>query len=318
MNMMQMVGIMVGVYFVTLLLISLYHNIINVKIANTVFIAIDLFFFLAWNYAAYQKGWLKDGFMTLENISPFIMTLIPLTLFMNEKVKSFCNSAIAFLWMGMFIALMVSPQHAYIFNYNIEATFIYASEAACHLIASLYGFYLILTKQVRCDFEHWVKSIVCMLSVIGFGVALNYIFHLDNFGMDPYGSYSIYMLDIFGSFPATLVAYCLGVTVVLTVGMQSGMGLIKLVDSVHRDKKQENQPSADCLSKASAEKAEEKDGPTSEKSCAADAACGFSENSLCAAYLYDGQPEYEKDGYKESSAGAPAGDTEKENSHYEG
>ena len=231
MNMMQMVGIMVACYFVTLTLLCVYRKIINVKVGNAVFIIVDLVFFLGWNYAAYQRGWLSDGFMTLENISPFIMTLIPLTVFMSEKVRSYCNSAIAFLWIGMFIALIFSPQHAYIFSYHIDASLIYSTEAACHLLASLYGFYLIMTEQVKCDFKHWLKSIVCMFSVIGFGVILNYIFHLRNFGMDPYGQASIYMIDILGSFEATLLAYLLGVAVVLTLGLQVGYLFNKLVSS---------------------------------------------------------------------------------------
>ena len=94
------------------------------------------------------------GYMTLENISPFIMTLIPLTVFMNERVRSYCNSAIAFLWIGMFIALGISPEFSYIFNFNTEASFIHATEASCHLIASLYGIYLIISGQVKCDFKH--------------------------------------------------------------------------------------------------------------------------------------------------------------------
>ncbi len=235
MNMMQMVGLMVICYFVTLTLLAIYRNIINVKVANTVFILVDLVFFFCWNYAAYQRGWLSDGFMTLENISPFIMTLIPLTVFMSERVRSYCNSAIAFLWVGMFLALMISPQHAYIFSYHVDASFLYTSEAACHLIASLYGAYLIITKQVKCDAKHWRRSIICMFSVIGFGVFLNYVFHIRNFGMDPYGDYTIYMIDIFGSFEATLAAYLLGVLVVLTFGMQLGLVFFKLVEASHEN-----------------------------------------------------------------------------------
>lgn len=235
MNMMQMVGIMVAVYFITLTLLAFYRNIINVKVGNAVFIIVDLVFFFCWNYAAYLRGWLADGFMTLENISPFIMTLIPLTVFLSDRIRSYCNSAIAFLWVGMFLALMISPQHAYIFSYNIDASFVYVSEAACHLIASLYGAFLIITKQVKCDARHWRRSVICMYSVIGFGVILNYFFHTRNFGMDPYGKYTIYMLDIFGSFEATLVAYLLGVLVVLTVGMQIGLLFFKLVESTHAD-----------------------------------------------------------------------------------
>lgn len=231
MNMMQMVAIMVACYFITLTLLCIYRNIINIKVANAVFIAVDLVFFFCWNLAGYQVGWLRDGFMTLENISPFIMTLIPLTLFMSEKVKRYCNSAIAFLWIGMFIALMISPEHAYIFNYSIDASFLYTSEAACHLIASLYGIWLIISGQVNCGWKDWLKSIICMFSVIGYGVFLNYVFHTDNFGMKPYGRYTIYMINIFGSFYATLIAYLLGVLVVLTLGMQIGYLFNRLVGS---------------------------------------------------------------------------------------
>ena len=232
-NMIEMVGIMTLCYFVTLIIICLYHNHINTKIGNIIFIVVDIVFFFGWNYAAYQKGWLADGFMTLENISPFVSTLIPLTLFMNEKVKSYCNSAIAFLWLGLFIALSVSPEFSYIFNFDHDATFIYATEASCHLIASLYGVYLIVTGQVVCDFKHWLKSVICMFSVIGFGIILNYAFHRQNFGMDPYGNYKIYMLDIFGSFGATLAAYLFGVLIVLTVGMQLGHVLNKMVEKIN-------------------------------------------------------------------------------------
>lgn len=230
MNMMEMVAFMVICYFITLTLLCFYRNIINVKVGNAVFIIVDLVFFFAWNYAAFQHGWLRDGFMTLENISPFIMTLIPLTVFMSEKVKKYCNSAIAFLWLGMFLALMISPQHAYIFSYNIDASFIYSTEAACHLLASLYGAYLIITGQVECNWKNWVKSLVCLYSVIAFGVMLNYVFHTNKFGMDPHGDYTIYMLDIFGSFEATLIAYLLGVLVVVTLGLQFGVLLNKLVN----------------------------------------------------------------------------------------
>lgn len=242
MNMMQMVGIMVFFYFTSILALSFFHKYINVKLGNTIFIIADLIFFLAWNYAAYQRGWLESGFMTLGNISPFIMTLIPFTALLSEKIREYCNAAIAFLWMGMFLALMISPEHAYIFNYNIDANLMYTAEAACHLLASVYGFYLMISGQVKCDFRNWVRAIVCMFSVITFGVILNYIFHMSNFGMDPYGGYSIYMIDIFSSFEITLIAYYIGVFLVLTIGMQTGRGIQKLVEKANSESKSEASP----------------------------------------------------------------------------
>lgn len=234
MNMITMLGLLTIVYFCSLLLICLYKEHINVKIGNLIFVIIDVLFFFSWNYASYQKGWLDDGFMTLGNISPFIFTLIPFTYMMKDKVKEFAFSAISFLWFGMFIAMYVSPEYAYLFGFNHEANLLYTSEAVCHMLASLFGIYLIITGQVRVEIKNLFKSVVFMYCVIGFGVFLNYVFHKSHFGMDPYGDYSIYMIDIFGSFEATFLAYLLGVFVVLTLGWQIG-GLVEKL--THRQSK---------------------------------------------------------------------------------
>lgn len=241
MDMMLMLGILAAVFFISLTLICFYREIINVKITNIVFIVLDVFFYLLWNIAMYHYGFLHDGFETLGNISPMIFTVIPLTLFMSDKIKEYAYSAIAFLWVGMFFALFISPEYAYIFNYHTNASLLYTGEALCHMLASLFGIYLILTEQVKLNFKSWLKSIVFMFSIIGFGVIINYIFHKNNFGMDPYGNYSIYFLDIFGSFGATLVAYLLGVLTVLTLGLQMGALIYKLVIIEHRKKAKKSQ-----------------------------------------------------------------------------
>ncbi len=244
MNMMQMVGIMVALYVIALTALCIFRKSINVKVLNVMFIIVDLVFFIVWSYASYLRGW-TDGFMMLDNISPFIMTMIPLSVFVKDGVREAFKSATAFLWVGMFVALIVSPQQAYIFSENTEASLAYSSEAACHLIASLYGIYLIITEQVQINLKSWRRALVFLYSAIGFGVVMNYIFHLDNFGMDPYGNYSIYMIDIFGSFWATFAAYLLGVLVVITLGMQGGYLLMKLIAMGNADTEVKAQDSAD-------------------------------------------------------------------------
>lgn len=228
MNMMQMLGIVLFFYFVSLTLICFYRDKINVKVWNAVFVAVDIIAFFCWNIASYQHGWLDDRFMTLDNISPLMFTVIPLTYFMKDSIKEAAFSAIACLSFGMFAAMLISPEHAYLFSFNIEANFLYTSEAICHMICSLFGLYLMQTGQVKADFRTWWKSIAFMYSIITFGVALNIIFHKDFFGMDPYGNYRIYMIDIFGSFGATLLGYYLGVLLVLTLGLHTGQLLEKL------------------------------------------------------------------------------------------
>ncbi len=236
MDMMLVLGILASVFFVSLTLICFYREHINTKIFNAVFVVVDAVFYFIWNIGMYRHGWLEGGFQTLGNISPMIFTVTMLIPFMSDKVKDYAFSAIAFLWVGMFIALFVSPEHSYLFNYRTEASVLYTGEALCHMLASLFGIYLILTDQVQTNLRALGKAAVFMYSVIGFGVFLNFFFHKANFQMDPYGGASIYFFDLFGSFEATFVAYLLGVMVVLIMGWQFGMLLEKLCVKVQKER----------------------------------------------------------------------------------
>ena len=73
MHIMQMLLVLTPVFFVALFLMCFYREKLKqYPIINYLMIGACAAFFFCWNYAAYEKGWLKDGFMTLDNISPFI------------------------------------------------------------------------------------------------------------------------------------------------------------------------------------------------------------------------------------------------------
>ena len=225
MHMMQMLGALSLVLFVALFLMCFFREKLNHPIINPLFLMGCAVFFFCWNYAAYERGWLEDGFMTLENISPFICTVILVTPLLNERISDFAYCAIAFLSFGMLLALYISPGASYFMNHNHTANFMHISEAACHLLMALYGFYLILTEKVKLTWENFGKAIIFVYMSIGFGVFLNWCFHLSNFGMDMYGDYSIYFLDIFGTFEMTFAAYLVGVLGTLTLGFLFGIFL---------------------------------------------------------------------------------------------
>ena len=75
--------------------------------------------------------------------------------------------------------------------------------------------------------------------------------------MSPHGNYSIYMIDIFGSFTATFTAYLFGVLLVLIIGMQSGFIFNKMVSKIHLETKKnhvkETEENADEEAPAAAE-----------------------------------------------------------------
>lgn len=229
MHIMNMLILLAVVFFIALFLMCFYRYRLKHPLINPLFVGICAIFLFFWTYATYEhRGSISTGFLTLENISPYICTLIACTPLMSRWLKDFSYCAIAFLGFGMFLAMFISPEVEYLFNYRQEAKFIHATEALCHLAMALYGFYLILSDRVKLTLRNYFKSVALMYVTIGFGVLLNLIFHHSNFGMNMYGKYSIYFLDIFNSFEATLVAYVVGVLGTITLGFLTGSLLDRL------------------------------------------------------------------------------------------
>ena len=233
MNMIVMVGIFLLIFFTSVVVMCHYRDKMDPKVWNPAFVIADIIVYFCWTYAGYERGWIDEGWMTLENISPMLCTVVLLTPIMNDKVKQAAYDTIALFTVGLFIALMVSPEHAYLAQYKIEANFLYTSEAACHLVVATFGAYLVLSGQVKPGLKSWKRTLIFTYSIIGTGVILNYIFHKTFFGMNPYGSSSIYMIDLFASHEATLLAYLFGVLIVITVGMQVMYGLNRAVHKAY-------------------------------------------------------------------------------------
>ena len=228
MHIIHMLGIYSVVFCVSLFLMCFFRKHLQSPIINTLFIVADGAFLFSWTYAMFLHNGLRSGFMTLDNISPFICTIILLTPFMKEKIRDFTYAAIALLSFGMFVALFVSPEVEYVVNFHQSAKLIHVTEAACHCVMGLYGFYLVLSGKVQPNAKTYRRSLIFTYSVIGYGLFLNYFFHRSFFGMNMYGDHSIYFMDLFGSFEVTLLAYLFGVFFTLTAGYLVCMGIDRL------------------------------------------------------------------------------------------
>lgn len=242
MHIMYMLQILLLVFTVAMFLMCFFREKLNNPVIDPLFLIACAVFFFCWTYATYERNGLKDGFMTLDNISPYICTVIPLTPLLNKKVKDYAYCAIGFLSLGMFVAMFVSPGADYFSHFQQNAGFHHVSEGACHLVMALYGYYLILSGKVKTDFKSLAKGAAFIYASVFFGVFLNLCFHRGNFGMDMYGNYSIYFIDIFGSFEATFVAYLLGIAATILLGFLSAI----LVNWISTAKKKETStPTAD-------------------------------------------------------------------------
>lgn len=218
MSMMGMTAILIFIYFTCIwFVVFLLSKVKETKYVNASFVILNCTFFLALNMYYFN---VRDEFkfMTFDNISPFTFTFMPFIFVFRKKIRDAFMAAISFLSIGMLIAMLITPQYAYLFHFNNEAGMDYLFDALCHLNCSLFGIYLIASGQVKITFNNLFKSTLFMYFVITFGVLSNYIFHTNFFGMCPYGGYSIYFIDIFEEYWATLIAYYVGVFLVLSIG----------------------------------------------------------------------------------------------------
>ena len=84
------------VFFAALFLMCFYRERLKHPLVNPLFVAVCAIFLFFWTYATYEyRGSISTGFLTLENISPYICTVIAFTPFMSHWLKDFANCAIA-------------------------------------------------------------------------------------------------------------------------------------------------------------------------------------------------------------------------------
>ena len=219
MSMMGMTSALIFIYFTFIwLIVMLLSKVKNKTVVNVSFVIFNTVTFAFLNYIYYGKS-NNFRFLVFDNISPFTFTFMPFIFVFRKNIKECFMAAIAYLSVGMFVAMLITPQQAYLFSFNNEAGLDYLFDALSHLNCSLFGIYLIASGQVKISIKNLVKATIFLYTAITIGVIMNYLFRTRFFGMCPYGGFSIYFIDIFEEFWATLLAYYVGVFLVLSAGL---------------------------------------------------------------------------------------------------
>ena len=241
MPMLTMLIVCVCVYFTLMVTILLFNKYMNPKITNLVFIVVNVLLFVGYNINDfYRHGEFIS--LTFDQISPFTFTTLPLSYLFSKKIKDAQFSCVAFLSLGMFVAMLISPQHAFLVSYRSDATLLFVLDTLLHLNCSLFGIYLIVSGQVLLNAKSLIKSFIYIYSVIAFVLFMNVVFKQNYFGMGPYRQYGIYMFRFFDTYWMTLLVYLLGVGVVLSLGFE--FNYILQILNHHEETKQEEKCNA--------------------------------------------------------------------------
>lgn len=160
--------------------------------------------------------WNFQNTLPVANVSPFMFSIMPLLLILPKKVKKYIYLLICLLSVGMFFSTVLGCVYNAVINYKFHWHFML--DYVSHFALSLFGVYLIKTKQVEVKPKECLKSSAIIFGVAGFLMVLNLIFDTSFFGLSLNGKHNIYNNVLVENSYLSALIYFVGLTVVLLLG----------------------------------------------------------------------------------------------------
>ena len=190
------------------------------EIINLIFSLAVFFSYLFVSLTTYSKGGINDwnfqNTLPVANVSPFMFTLTPLSLLLPKKIRRSVLLLISLLSVGMLLSGVFGCIYNALRGYKFY--FHFFMDYVAHVLLSLYGVYLVGSRQV--DLKP--KSALISGSLI-FGSALlmlilNLIFDTSFFGLSLSGKHNIYNVVLTDSSYISALLYFIGLFGVLALG----------------------------------------------------------------------------------------------------
>lgn len=200
--------------------IFLMKYIRRVKLFNFIFGCMVYIPYVALCYVVYSDvgfyDWNFQNTLPVANVSPFMFSIIPILLFLPKKVKSYVYLLISLLSVGMIFSSVLGCVYNASINYAFHFHFLL--DYLSHFSLSLFGIYLIRTKQVDFNLKNCVISSSIILGSATVMLILNLIFDTAFFGLSLRGKHNIYNNVIVDNSFLSAFIYYLGLIVVLILG----------------------------------------------------------------------------------------------------
>lgn len=160
--------------------------------------------------------WNFQNALPVANVSPFMFATIPALLIWPKKIREHHFLLISLLSVGMFLSSVFACIYNAVIDYKLHFHFIlnYLS----HFVISLFGVYLIRTKQVSLTARNCLISSGVMLGVATVMVVLNVIFDTSFFGLSLNGKHNIYNNVLVDNSYLSALLYYLGLCAVFLIG----------------------------------------------------------------------------------------------------
>ena len=203
-----------------ILVCLLMHRFKNQFITNLVFFLISFVCYLALVvYLYFHDGpndWNFTNALPVANISPFMFFTSFVFFLLPKKIRKYHALLVSLLSVGMILSPTIMMMRNFVINYRFISSFLL--DYTSHFAFSLWGVYIIQSKQVE------LKEKDCLISgslIIGVALTMliiNLIFDTSFFGLSLRGKHNIYnQVLVSNSFLSALI-YFAGLIIVLLFG----------------------------------------------------------------------------------------------------
>ncbi len=206
-------------YVIGVLVIFKYNK--KSKFVNSVFSMTIFLLYLFCLVSIYLDvgfyDWNFQNALPTGNMSPFMYTLVFISLVLPQNIKKYVFSLVGLLSFPMLCAGLISCIGYIIRDYTFHLTIFL--DAFIHVLLSIFGVYLAKSKQI--DFKNNKVLIISgglILLVANIMIIVNLIFKTAFFGLSMYGDHYIYNLVLVESSIFNAIIYILGAVIVLFIG----------------------------------------------------------------------------------------------------
>ena len=213
--------IMIAVYVAVIYLMKYMRN---TKLYNLIFVLIVyvLYVWLVWtvysDVGAYD--WNFQNTLPMANVSPFMFSIVPLTLIPIPWLRKRLWLLISLLSVGMFLSTVLGCVYnaAIDYKFHIHFCFDYVS----HFALSLFGVYLIRSRQVELRARECIESGALIIGAAIVMMMLNVALDTAFFGLSLNGKHNIYNNVLVESSYLSAILYFVGLAGVLCLGFVYG------------------------------------------------------------------------------------------------
>lgn len=202
------------------LTVSLMKHMRHRKTVNFLFSTSILICYIYVMVTVYRSvgfdDWNFRNTLPVANISPFMFSLMAVIYLIPRKTRKHIYLLISLLSVGMLLAAVFGCIYNAYINYRFHLHFL--SDYLAHVLLSLWGVYLVKSRQVELGARNLVASSGMIIGAAGAMLVLNMIFDTAFFGLSLNGKHNIYNNVLTDNSYLSAGLYFFGLICVLGIG----------------------------------------------------------------------------------------------------